>query len=1194
MGENVKQVRVDNWGIFFLQRLQMFFSKTDYCDMTLQFEGNVQLKVHRLVMNACTEYFEYLEKSCPSLEDGVILMPSNLQADVIVPIVNFIYTGMLEFNMLTFDKLYRAADLMNLNVLTKLLDAQKVSAKKKNWPIQEKKVKPQLSPVAKELPSPLPGRKLPVWKRRVVPNPTPLPSPFSESKWNVSQDSMSAADNSPKPTRFEWPEDDLPSLSLMDTSFDDISYTSKPLLTQAEEIKASTSFDSIRNSASQSNVSASYNKSQLLSQSSIDMDEVKDYVKEQKIRNDLEILKQEVETERVEINNQSKRKQEVQNESLLKRLKIEKENKDNSTGSVSVTTKGTDVDHTKIVSEILKKYPHLVKKNKNIRLKIVSAGNKSGTSVEAKVTSNQNLQESERKTYGEKGKRTNAHVANRKKEGDVWVCNECDQLEFQMFYLYKKHMIDVHNQQFDINLCKYCGRKCNTQNVMMYHLFTKHGVKSPKAGSYPKCNKCPYIALSSASLARHKAEHGKQEVQCPVCGIAFVNNASLMRHIQITNHKGEKKLKESFDCQFCTKRYIHSEMNLLAHLRDRHLAEARRDGLVIIDDDDHDEEVNEQPEEEQEALLEDFMVPSQMMRHQSTEKVNIISNVKVPANQQQEPSSEAEALNNVATGIATSLGLVDIVVLDDNQQYILQQQQAQTTNTGQPEEFILPDLSGGGHGFTEQVITTQHSGVLPQAMLQSGAGSNDELVMVLTDHDYQDGQESAGHVDNSNIVVLYSHPVDGQQQYITSQGNLMVNSETGMLEIRNGGTIESDPNQPIESIEMIQREIAKTTSSSSSSSYYQPQECKTQLDSEESLANAAFEETVAAQNPTEEQQKEQMFASEVQQTEHLKQNEEQESENDKYHEVPEMDATDGSIPNNQITYEQMDIDEPQADLEHVQNPEEAQEEPTVESQVTEEKQEDEGQDVLPDTNPEQIALTDEECPKNIQEEQDLRPDEAVQQEDLNLSAPEVYEPEAMEVDGGGKGTPLEDVQSQPDSGIESTDQHPDSANSDGQTIKDDEVEEAANQAVEPENNSFEKEVTTAPEQETEEISQQSATDCSQQENTSCGAQSETSNSQFNDDNSQSWQDSQDDSGTTGEKSRDEQTGSRDASAILEDWEDTDSQQSDKPPTEMPQLDDDADKNVKAAEAEARVHKLMNDWEEDEDEDNAGQKKVPPS
>lgn len=47
--------------------------------------------------------------------------------------------------------------------------------------------------------------------------------------------------------------------------------------------------------------------------------------------------------------------------------------------------------------------------------------------------------------------------------------------------------------------------------------------------------------------------------------------------------------------------------------------------------------------------------------------------------------------------------------------------------------------------------------------------STDELVMVLTDHDYQDEQEGAA-TDNSNIVVLYSHPVDGQQgQFITSQ-----------------------------------------------------------------------------------------------------------------------------------------------------------------------------------------------------------------------------------------------------------------------------------------------------------------------------------------------------------------------------------------------------------------------------------------
>lgn len=41
--------------------------------------------------------------------------------------------------------------------------------------------------------------------------------------------------------------------------------------------------------------------------------------------------------------------------------------------------------------------------------------------------------------------------------------------------------------------------------------------------------------------------------------------------------------------------------------------------------------------------------------------------------------------------------------------------------------------------------------------------------MVLTDQDYKDGHSGIT-TDNSNIVVLYSHPADGQQgQFITSQ-----------------------------------------------------------------------------------------------------------------------------------------------------------------------------------------------------------------------------------------------------------------------------------------------------------------------------------------------------------------------------------------------------------------------------------------
>lgn len=96
-----------------------------------------------------------------------------------------------------------------------------------------------------------------------------------------------------------------------------------------------------------------------------------------------------------------------------------------------------------------------------------------------------------------------------------------------------------------------------------------------------------------------------------------------------------------------------------------------------------------------------------------------MSNLKVPIGQDQVTShnqqlvplvqtTEADSLNNVTGSIATSLGLVDIVVLDDNQQYILQQENQDQT------EYILPELSSGDTHFGTQVITTQHSNVLPQ------------------------------------------------------------------------------------------------------------------------------------------------------------------------------------------------------------------------------------------------------------------------------------------------------------------------------------------------------------------------------------------------------------------------------------------------------------------------------------------------
>lgn len=85
-------------------------------------------------------------------------------------------------------------------------------------------------------------------------------------------------DNAPKPTRFEWPEEELSAFNPLDSTFDDISYTSRPLLTREDEERAraaaGTSDDGKRSPSPEGR--------------RMDVDDIKDYVKEQKIRLDFE------------------------------------------------------------------------------------------------------------------------------------------------------------------------------------------------------------------------------------------------------------------------------------------------------------------------------------------------------------------------------------------------------------------------------------------------------------------------------------------------------------------------------------------------------------------------------------------------------------------------------------------------------------------------------------------------------------------------------------------------------------------------------------------------------------------------------------------------------------------------------------------------------------------------------------------
>lgn len=292
----VKSVKVDNWGVFFLQKLQNFFNKTDYCDLTLQFKDNSQLKVHRLVLSACTDFFNVLEQRY-NVTDDILIMPRDLQADVVVPIVNFMYTGTLEFEMHMYGRLLKTAKDMNMTVLLKLLEAHKrtvTETRSQNTPVllnkganqrvntysrpsatppsasvqrtyvqrrpttvaRNSSMKPQYNPIITKIKTEKGekvlseargdiARAMPTtsYLRKNLPEPVQLVAKYANS---------SAAATARGPSRFEC-SDDTNLQETFESSFDNISYESKPLIT-ASQVKeedsdsAAISFEQLKRS----------------------------------------------------------------------------------------------------------------------------------------------------------------------------------------------------------------------------------------------------------------------------------------------------------------------------------------------------------------------------------------------------------------------------------------------------------------------------------------------------------------------------------------------------------------------------------------------------------------------------------------------------------------------------------------------------------------------------------------------------------------------------------------------------------------------------------------------------------------------------------------------------------------------------------------------------------------------------------
>ena len=81
---------------FFCYRLHDYYQKKEYTDLTLRFpHRNAQIKVHKAVVNACSDFFVKAE-SDGLIENDQMDMPDMFLPELVSPAIRFMYTGRLE------------------------------------------------------------------------------------------------------------------------------------------------------------------------------------------------------------------------------------------------------------------------------------------------------------------------------------------------------------------------------------------------------------------------------------------------------------------------------------------------------------------------------------------------------------------------------------------------------------------------------------------------------------------------------------------------------------------------------------------------------------------------------------------------------------------------------------------------------------------------------------------------------------------------------------------------------------------------------------------------------------------------------------------------------------------------------------------------------------------------------------------
>lgn len=486
-----------------------------------------------------------LEQSCEMVED-ILLMPTDLQADVIVPIVNFMYTGTLEFHYNMYEKLLKTSREMNMTVLSKLLEAHRQTSAttiaKSNQPLLLNKnaagVRSQPK-VFYQKPANVFYKQGQTIIKQVSPTKPNIPEPIQiVTRFQPDK-------NNSRPSRFIVPDEIVPDT---DGSFESISYESKPLATasQLKRDDENSPFESLRRGYTNSKRVASGSASQSPPTKKPNLDDIKAEAEAQRQRNeisggDVEDADDNASDPDYDADQYFEEENDDSEDESNKNFKNSQGGKQTTTKQITVNDcSGGNLDHAKILGEVLRKYPNLVKNPKNIKLKIMqkpSHPNSQQTTAIVRVVKQEpqsppktgvvTRQSGPSTTQPKKIDAKTMHELIRMGPENMkgpWLCLECGSggrpISIPTYKKFRAHLINIHKQKIDPRICEHCGLKPAKRIELIQHQLIAHNIKPPGDVSLFRCEgkNCSFVAQKEDLLMRHRREVHKEFAQkCKYC-----------------------------------------------------------------------------------------------------------------------------------------------------------------------------------------------------------------------------------------------------------------------------------------------------------------------------------------------------------------------------------------------------------------------------------------------------------------------------------------------------------------------------------------------------------------------------------------------------------------------------------------------------------------------------------------------------